>query len=738
MRNRLALALSTAICLTFTGLVSHASQAAQAAADVPLVNDGLSGVVTGPKGPEAGVWVIAETTDLPTRFIKIVVTDDQGRYVLPELPKANYKVWVRGYGLVDSKPVQTAPGKKVNLTSVAAPDAKTASEYYPPNYWYALIKPPTPEEFPGDAPKPDGNGIAPRIKNQQMFMADMKECVQCHQIGDKATREYTDNTPEGWATRISMAREKGDHVVGNHGEESARSMLNFVTLIGRTRAFNMYADWTKRVAEGALPTEAPPRPAGAERNVVISQWDWGNGRFSHDISLTDRRNPTLLGNTPIYGAATFTGTLPYLDPVKHEQGEVKIPGFEQEHDLDAYPHTNILDQKGRVWVAGGYIPETSKLPDGTLAKRPDFCTNASDAYAKYYPRPAMAGAGESGVAVAPRTGTIMVYDPAVKKVSIIPTCFASHHLHFGRDANNTLFFSGDSNVIGWIDTKVYDDTKDTKKAIGWCPMVLDTNGDGKITPDMTQWVDAGKGAPDAKKDTRIAGFLYGMESDPVAKDGAMWFVKYRPNVPGGIVRFTRGANPPETCKSEFYEPPLLPDGTYGAVAMRGVSVDSKGIVWVSFATGQMGRFDRTKCKVTNGPNATGQQCPDGWAFYDSPGPKVTGIKQGSADFHYVTWVDLYDTLGMGKDVVLMPGSNSDSVLAMAPGSDKFSILRVPYPRGFYTRGLDGRIDNPNTGWKGRGLWASFSDVPVWHQEGGDEGAGPQLVKFQMRPSPLAY
>src|SRR3712207_9440065 len=62
----------------------------------------LSGVVTGPNGPEAGVWVIAETTDLPTKYAKIVVTDARGRYLIPDLPRATYKVWVRGYGLVDS------------------------------------------------------------------------------------------------------------------------------------------------------------------------------------------------------------------------------------------------------------------------------------------------------------------------------------------------------------------------------------------------------------------------------------------------------------------------------------------------------------------------------------------------------------------------------------------------------------------------------------------------------------
>src|SRR5436190_8850867 len=118
----------------------------------PINNDAIGGVVTSTKGPEAGVWVIAETGDLPAKYAKIVVTDDRGRYVIPDLPKANYSVWVRGYGLVDSPKQQSAPGKTVNLTAVIAPDARAAAEYYPASYWYSLLKPPDKSEFPGTGP----------------------------------------------------------------------------------------------------------------------------------------------------------------------------------------------------------------------------------------------------------------------------------------------------------------------------------------------------------------------------------------------------------------------------------------------------------------------------------------------------------------------------------------------------------------------------------------------------------
>src|SRR6516225_11463875 len=131
----------------------------------------LGGVVTSSKGPEAGVWVITETTDLPTKFVKIVVTDDQGRYLTPDLPKANYNVWVRGYGLVDSPKVQTSPGKNLNLKAVLAPDKKAAVEYYPALYWFSLLQIPPKSDFPGTGP--NGNGISPNEKTQGQWIRDI-------------------------------------------------------------------------------------------------------------------------------------------------------------------------------------------------------------------------------------------------------------------------------------------------------------------------------------------------------------------------------------------------------------------------------------------------------------------------------------------------------------------------------------------------------------------------------------
>src|SRR5262249_34154249 len=157
---------------------------------VAIDNDDIGGVVTGPRGPEAGVWVIAETRETPTRLIKIAVTDDRGRYVIPDLPKANYDVWARGYGLVDSTKTKAAPGKAVNITAVAAPGTRAAAEYYPAQYWFSLLQVPPARDFPGTGA--NGNGISESIRSQGEWIRNVVNtdgCTGCHQLGNRATRE---------------------------------------------------------------------------------------------------------------------------------------------------------------------------------------------------------------------------------------------------------------------------------------------------------------------------------------------------------------------------------------------------------------------------------------------------------------------------------------------------------------------------------------------------------------------
>src|SRR5690348_3879429 len=179
---------------------------AQQAAAVAIDNDDIGGVVSGPSGPEAGVWVIAETKDLPTRYAKMVVTDDQGRYVIPDLPKAKYKVWVRGYGLVDSAKVDSEPGKQLNLTAVKAPDDKAAAAYYPAMYWYSMLKIPEADHFG------TRGGAIPQNVKQIDYINLMKNngCVGCHQLGTLSTRTipafFGNDSKEAWMKRIAAGQ----------------------------------------------------------------------------------------------------------------------------------------------------------------------------------------------------------------------------------------------------------------------------------------------------------------------------------------------------------------------------------------------------------------------------------------------------------------------------------------------------------------------------------------------------
>ncbi|HVX57331.1 MAG TPA: carboxypeptidase-like regulatory domain-containing protein, partial [Candidatus Saccharimonadales bacterium] len=175
--------------LILVATVAWVFVAREGARDNPAIDDNdIGGTVTGAKGPEAGVWVIAETTDLPTKFARIVVTDDRGRFVIPDLPQARYNVWVRGYGLVDSPKQSTTPGKLLALRASSAPSEREAAQYYPALYWYAMLRIPPKSQFPGTGPS--GNGMDPRMTSQGQWLDVVKTdgCFTCHQLGDAATR----------------------------------------------------------------------------------------------------------------------------------------------------------------------------------------------------------------------------------------------------------------------------------------------------------------------------------------------------------------------------------------------------------------------------------------------------------------------------------------------------------------------------------------------------------------------
>jgi hypothetical protein len=691
-----------------------------AEAGFSLGEDDIGGVVTGPDGPEAGVWVIAETDDLATKFVRIVVTDDQGRYLVPDLPPAEYSVWVRGYGLVDSPRQSASPGTTLDHTAMPAPDERAAAQYYPAGYWFSLLQVPPESAFPGTGP--EGNGVSPNVGSQAEYLRALKSgtCWACHQLGSPGTREIPaalgsfESSVAAWDRRIQSG-------------QAGAQMSNSVSSLGREATLAMFADWTDRIAAGQVPP-APPRPRGIERNVVITQWDWADPRaYLHDEVSTDRRNPTVNANGPIYGALELSADyLPVLDPTTHTTSRVELtvrdPATRPASSPDmpgASPywedevlwtsrnnvHNPMMDERARVWLTS-----TVRPPDN-----PEFCREGSD-----HPSAQLFPVERAGRHLA-------MYDPASETLTHISTCFSTHHLMFAEDANRTLWTSGGGQVVGWLDTKMFDETGDEERSQGWTALVLDTNGNGQrdeyVEPDQPL---------DPARDKRISSPFYGVAPAP---DGSVWGSTL--GFPGAVVRLDPGANPPATALAEVYEVPWNdPRATVQGFSPRGMDVDRDGVVWTALASGHMASFDRRKCTGSlAGPEATGRHCPEGWTLYAEPLPQMGGVTHpGSAEASYYTWVDQFDVLGLGANVPINTGNGSEGLLALQDG--EWVVLRVPYPNGFFTKWMDGRIDDPDAGWKGRGLYATVSTRAPFHMEGG-KGTTSKVLRFQLRPNPLA-
>lgn len=708
------------LCVSIGGL------ARQVGSSVPVDADDLGGVVTSAKGPEAGAWVIAETKDLPTKYAKIVVTDERGRYLLPDLPKASYSIWVRGYGLVDSPKVTATAGKQLNLTAVVAPNAQAAAQYYPAQYWYSLLQPPPASDFPGTGLK--GNGISEQMKSQQQFMGMIKTtaCGQCHQMGSKHTREMPknmgdfENAAEAWDRRVQSG-------------QSGAFMNNYFSQFGRRRAMQMFGDWTNRITRGEVPP-APPRPQGQERNIVVTLWDWATDRaYTHDEASTDKRNPTVNAYGLIYGSEQFASeSVHTLDPVRHVASQIPLPvgsavkekmeaqwpqdvllpspnwGEEILWSARADTHNPMLDHKGRTWFTTILRPSDAQ---------PAYCTSADHPSAKVLPR-------KNG------SRQLAVYDPATKQFTPVNTCGGAGHLQFAEDADHTLWLG-----TTFFKVRIWDETRDASKADGWTNLVADTNGNGKRDPGYLPL----KAPVDPTKDHEIQGGFYGVIPSPV--DGSIWGSQNQ--FPGGVVRMMPGSNPAETGLAEFYGLPLIdaakPELGYKGYTPRGIDIDRNGVVWTGLSgSGQLASFDRRKCKgPLNGPAMMDAQkvCPEGWTVYPSPGPNFKGVTEsGSADMHYFNWVDQHNTSGLGANTPFLTGNNSDSVIAFVNG--KWVVYRVPYPMGMFPKGMDGRIDDQKIGWKGRGLWITNGSQGSWHLEGG-KGTLGKVAHLQLRPNPLA-
>ena len=418
-----------------------------------------------------------------------------------------------------------------------------AAHYYPAIYWYSLLTIPDKNEFGGE------NGIPANV-TQQEWLVTLKNraCVGCHQLGQEATRTipaaFADQktSVDAWMRRVQSG-------------QSAPFMVN--PLAGQLGGapFKYFADWTDRIAQGELPKAQPPRPEGVERNLVITEWDWGRpDKYLHDLISTDKRQPTVNANGKLYGSPEYsTDELPILDPttntVTYFRAPVRDPGMplslgdghaatvkpempsaywgdRQIWDTRVNNHNMMIDRKGRVWLTASVRG----------LDNPAFCKAGSD-----HPSAKLFPLNQSHRQLA-------MFDPQTMKYTFVDTCFDTHHLQFGFDKDDTLWTSGGGPVVGWLDTKVFDETGDAAKAQGWTALVLDTDGNGK----RDAYVEPNQPV-DPNKDKRISGGFYAIMPSPV--DASVWGTVGVFAGKGAVVRLDPGPNPPATALAEIYNVP---------------------------------------------------------------------------------------------------------------------------------------------------------------------------------------
>ena len=654
--------------------------------DVPSDAQGISGVVLNGDRPEAGVWVVAETDSLPTHFQRIVVTDDQGRFLVPDLPDGAYEVWARGYGLRDSNRSAAAPGERLSLAIEDARTPQEAAKIYPANYWLSLYAPPPAHALPlvgntgGRQPQIDGEGDSEALNDDEEssqtagafptadhWLGTMKlNCMLCHQLGQEISRIWLE--PDHW-----------DAVWDRAG------MGRTADALGRDALKTSLADWASRIAGGEVPPQ-PPRPTGLERNVVITQWAWGQElSYIHDNVSTDKRDPTLYPYGKVWGIDIGQSYLWALDPVTHtvtsrevpmRHGPSRDPSREGRIQGNTSSHNPMLDDQGNVWLT------TRMRGRETPGWAHDVVVDTAGGSSRQLSDRDMSSGRQLGY-----------FDTEREEFVLVDTVYGTHHLQF--DSQGRLWTSGDRSRLGMLDPSKLDPERPNETE------AMAQTAFTRIDPETGRSVMGGG---------------YGIVVSP--KDDTIWRAGYpgifgQPPLPNLVGNRIDMFDP----KTEAYKQYVLPPPAYGP---RGIDATTNGTLWFGTGSGHLGRFDPGTEEFT---------------YWETPGPKIRGTSDatGSADFHYYIWVDQFDAFGLGADMVILTGTNSDSLLVFDPATEGFTTLRIPYPLGTFTRGLDGRIDDPNGGWKGRGLWVSNNTDGLLHTE----NRLGYISQIQLRPDPLA-
>ena len=430
--------------------------------DAPRIdNDDIGGVVTSTKGPEAGVWVIAETTDLPTKMARIVVTDDRGRYVIPDLPKGNYSVWVRGYGLVDSaKSDECAwPDGEPDGTLSAQPARR--GRVLPGELLVRAGAAARQERVPRH-----------RRKRERHFRSD----AQPGGSGSTTSRHPRARRATRWATRRRARCRQNLGKFGtsveawNHrlqaGIDGGAGMYANTNRFGRDRVLKMFADWTDRIAGGEIP-QAPPRPQGVERNFVVTVWDWAT-RSRVFPRRGGERQAQSDGQCQRAGLRRAREQLGQHDDPGSDAAQVHAgedPGARREARSRSRPRsasprrTGARRSTGRAESSDTATSWTRRDALGTprVPARPPR-SRPSARRARRIRRPSCSRSTTAD-------GSTRFTTRTTKQWTIVDTCFGTFHLNFAHDANNTIW-SGNGGVVGWVNTKVLDETQRPAEGTG--------------------------------------------------------------------------------------------------------------------------------------------------------------------------------------------------------------------------------------------------------------------------------
>ena len=424
-------------------------------------NDSIGGVVTSSAGPEAGVWVIAETTDLPTRYIK--GGGHRRSRPLPDSRSAQGQVHRLGARL---RTGGFAQGRgRAGQAGRSEADRRAGCESRRAILSRQLLV----RAAEGAREKRISRHGPPETAFRRTSRARASGFTSSRPIAANPATSSATNTRARFrrCSAISIPAASVDAArairTGRHRHDG-RPELN----LAPSEPPSCLAIGPRASQKGELPAEAPPRPQGVERNVVITQWDWADPKaYLHDEISTDKRNPNVNANGLIYGSPEESRDyLPVLDPVHNTISQVKVPyrdpntpgqpkplkpsavwGDEAIWDSHTTVHNPMFDERGRVWF-------TARI---RASDNPAFCKAGSS----------LISAKLTPVQNAPAANwRCTIRRPS--RLSMIDTCFGTHHLLFAEDANNTLWTSsgGGGGVVGWLNTKMWDQTHDAAEVAG--------------------------------------------------------------------------------------------------------------------------------------------------------------------------------------------------------------------------------------------------------------------------------